>query len=201
MVVNFPSLAAANTGDMKWKSSLPAVLRRRRHLRVPPPRAACARTTPSALDPSSGPPPALALTPEDRAVAAYVGLAIGDALGATKNSHAPRDPAPARRPSGHQRRWLAAPQAGRSPDDTLHVPGLGEAILAAGRWMPAPPPTPSDAWMRAKPADIGNTVRRNLITYRKTSGRGAALRAHDAGNGAAMRVLPVAGHLRPGSPT
>jgi ADP-ribosyl-[dinitrogen reductase] hydrolase len=46
--------------------------------------------------------------------------------------------------------------------------------------------------MRAKPVDIGNTVRRNLLQFRKTGNPEAPYSDHDAGNGAAMRVLPVA---------
>jgi ADP-ribosyl-[dinitrogen reductase] hydrolase len=46
--------------------------------------------------------------------------------------------------------------------------------------------------MRSKPVDIGNTVRRNLLTFRKTGDPAAPVSEHDAGNGAAMRVLPVA---------
>lgn len=46
--------------------------------------------------------------------------------------------------------------------------------------------------MRSKPVDIGNTVRRNLIAFRKTGNPEAIPSEHDAGNGAAMRVLPVA---------
>ena len=46
--------------------------------------------------------------------------------------------------------------------------------------------------MRAKPIDIGNTVRRNLIQFRRTGDPEAVACEHDAGNGAAMRTLPVA---------
>ena len=46
--------------------------------------------------------------------------------------------------------------------------------------------------MRAKPVDIGNTVRRNLIAFRRSGEPVAPPSEHDAGNGAAMRVLPVA---------
>ena len=49
-----------------------------------------------------------------------------------------------------------------------------------------------DAWMRAKPVDIGNTVRRNLISWRRSGEPEAPPSEHDAGNGAAMRVLPLA---------
>jgi ADP-ribosyl-[dinitrogen reductase] hydrolase len=40
--------------------------------------------------------------------------------------------------------------------------------------------------------DIGNTVRRNLLQFRKSGNPEAPCSDHDAGNGAAMRVLPVA---------
>jgi ADP-ribosyl-[dinitrogen reductase] hydrolase len=46
--------------------------------------------------------------------------------------------------------------------------------------------------MRRKPVDIGNTVRRNLMLFRQTGVPVAPSSEHDAGNGAAMRVLPVA---------
>jgi len=46
--------------------------------------------------------------------------------------------------------------------------------------------------MRAKPVDIGNTVRRGLLHFRVTGIPETAPSEHDAGNGAAMRVLPVA---------
>lgn len=73
---------------------------------------------------------------------------------------------------------------------------LGEATPVPAGWMPAAADA-FDAWMRGKPVDIGNTVRRNLITYRKTGNPEAPPSEHDAGNGAAMRAAGGAGHLRP----
>jgi ADP-ribosyl-[dinitrogen reductase] hydrolase len=49
-----------------------------------------------------------------------------------------------------------------------------------------------DDWMRAKPVDIGNTVRRGLLRFRETGVPEMPPSEHDAGNGAAMRILPVA---------
>ncbi|MBW8328784.1 MAG: ADP-ribosylglycohydrolase family protein, partial [Thiobacillus sp.] len=49
-----------------------------------------------------------------------------------------------------------------------------------------------DGWMRARPVDIGNTVRRGLMHFRTTGIPETVPSEHDAGNGAAMRVLPVA---------
>jgi ADP-ribosyl-[dinitrogen reductase] hydrolase len=69
---------------------------------------------------------------------------------------------------------------------------LGRAILDDGRVDALSCAQAFDGWMRAKPIDIGNTVRRNLITFRRTGDPVAPPSEHDAGNGAAMRVLPVA---------
>lgn len=138
-------------------------------------------------------PPSSTLSPEDRAVAAYVGLAIGDALGATVEFLTPRE-------IQHQHGvhqdisgggWLRL-KPGQVTDDTTMSLALGEAILATGPTDARAAADAFDAWMRAKPVDIGNTVRRNLITYRKTGNPEAPPSEHDAGNGAAMRVLPVA---------
>jgi ADP-ribosyl-[dinitrogen reductase] hydrolase len=70
---------------------------------------------------------------------------------------------------------------------------LGEAILAMrGQVEPLACAQAFDSWMRAKPVDIGNTVRRNLLAFRRTGCPQAPASDYDAGNGAAMRVLPVA---------
>ena len=139
----------------------------------------------------TGDPPLSPLT--DRATAAYLGLAIGAALGATVEFMTPGE---IRQQYGEHRDivgggWLRL-KAGQVTDDTTMSLALGDAILAHGRVDAKAAADAFDAWMRAKPVDIGNTVRRNLITYRKTGNPEAPPSEHDAGNGAAMRVLPVA---------
>jgi ADP-ribosyl-[dinitrogen reductase] hydrolase len=47
-------------------------------------------------------------------------------------------------------------------------------------------------WMRSKPIDIGNTVRRGISHFRRTGEVEQPESAYDAGNGACMRCLPVA---------
>jgi ADP-ribosyl-[dinitrogen reductase] hydrolase len=69
---------------------------------------------------------------------------------------------------------------------------LGNSIIEQGKVDAFAAALAFDAWMRAKPVDIGNTVRRNLLQFRKTGNPEAPCSEHDAGNGAAMRVLPVA---------
>lgn len=133
------------------------------------------------------------MTPAERAVAAYLGLAIGDALGATVEFMTPREIAAqygvhdTLRGGG----WLHL-KPGHVTDDTTMSLALGDSILALGKVDAFAAAVSFDTWMRAKPVDIGNTVRRNLLQFRKTGNPEAPYSDHDAGNGAAMRVLPVA---------
>jgi len=130
----------------------------------------------------------------DRAEAAFLGLALGDALGATVEFMTPREIAHA---YGSHREirgggWLRL-KPGQVTDDTTMSLALGEEILARkGEISRLGCARAFDAWMRAKPVDIGNTVRRNLLLFRRTGYPTAPPSEHDAGNGAAMRVLPVA---------
>jgi len=129
----------------------------------------------------------------DHAVAAYLGLAIGDALGATVEFMTPREIAlryvvhDTLRGGG----WLHL-KPGHVTDDTTMSLALGAAIIEHGKVDALTAAHAFDAWMRAKPVDIGNTVRRNLLQFRKTGNPVAPYSDHDAGNGAAMRLLPVA---------
>ena len=129
-----------------------------------------------------------------RAEAAYLGLALGDALGATVEFLTPREIA---HQYGVHRDirgggWLGL-KPGQVTDDTTMSLALGASILADGGEVRALSCAQAfDAWMRGKPVDIGNTIRRNLIAFRRTGNPSAMPSEHDAGNGAAMRVLPVA---------
>ncbi len=133
------------------------------------------------------------MTITDRAIAAYIGLAIGDALGATVEFMTPREIAQhygihdTLRGGG----WLHL-KPGQVTDDTTMSLALGSSILAKGCVDATAAAQAFDAWMRSKPVDIGNTVRRNLLHFRNTGNPEAPCSVHDAGNGALMRVLPVA---------
>lgn len=136
---------------------------------------------------------AIEMNTTDRAIAAYLGLAIGDALGATVEFMMPREIAAqygvhdTLRGGG----WLHL-KPGQVTDDTTMSLALGASILTQGKVDALAAAQAFDDWMRAKPVDIGNTVRRNLLLFRKTGNPEAPYSNHDAGNGAAMRVLPVA---------
>ena len=128
-----------------------------------------------------------------RGIAAYLGLAIGDALGATVEFLTPNE---IRHQIGLHSDitgggWLRL-KAGQVTDDTTMSLALGDAIIATGHVDALAAAKAFDAWMRSKPVDIGNTVRRNLISFRATGNPEASASEHDAGNGAAMRTLPIA---------
>lgn len=130
---------------------------------------------------------------QQRAEAAYLGLAIGDALGATVEFMTPREIA--HNYGTHNNivggGWLNL-KAGHVTDDTTMSLALGRAILECRGIDPIAIASAFDQWMRGKPVDIGSTVRRGLLHFRNTGDPVSPLNEHDAGNGACMRTLPVA---------
>ncbi|MGD8588376.1 MAG: ADP-ribosyl-[dinitrogen reductase] hydrolase [Chromatiales bacterium] len=133
------------------------------------------------------------LTMEQRAVGAYLGLAVGDALGATTEFMTPRE---IRQRYGVQDRmigggWLKL-TPGQVTDDTEMSLALGRAILAEGGVDAIAVAQAFSDWMRGKPVDIGNTVRRGIVHFRSTGEPQVPVNEYDAGNGACMRCLPIA---------
>jgi len=130
----------------------------------------------------------------ERAVAAYLGLAIGDALGATVEFMTPREII---YQYGQHKEiigggWLKLP-IGNVTDDTQMSLALGQSILNTQSISAQSIVEAFNEWMKTNPPDIGLTVRRGLLRYRKT------LQPLDlnednqaAGNGACMRLLPIA---------
>jgi ADP-ribosyl-[dinitrogen reductase] hydrolase len=130
---------------------------------------------------------------QPRAIAAYLGLAIGDALGATVEFMTPRE---IKALFGTHEEicgggWLRL-KPGQVTDDTTMSLALGQAILSSGGVNALNVAQAFDDWMRARPVDIGNTVRRGIVGFRTSGTPQVPPSEHDAGNGAAMRVLPVA---------
>lgn len=129
----------------------------------------------------------------ERAVAAYLGLAIGDALGATVEFMTPRE---IQCQHGSHKDiigggWLRL-KPGMVTDDTTMSLALGSAIIDKQGLDTVAIAEAFDQWMRNKPVDIGNTVRRGILHYRKSGETAVSLNEHDAGNGACMRTLPIA---------
>ncbi len=132
-------------------------------------------------------------TLEGRARAAYLGLALGDALGATVEF---MTPAEIRQSHGVHERitgggWLHL-KPGQVTDDTTMTLALGEAILEAGADFSAAHASRAfDRWMAGRPVDIGHTVRRGILHYRHSGKAAMPYDEQAGGNGACMRVLPV----------
>lgn len=128
-----------------------------------------------------------------RARGAYLGLATGDALGATVEFMTPREIV---HHYGQHREiigagWLKL-KPGQVTDDTTMSLALGEAILSKQGIDALAIAEAFDGWMRGKPVDIGNTVRRGLLRFRLSGQVHGQADEHDAGNGACMRTLPIA---------
>lgn len=137
----------------------------------------------------------------DRALGAYLGLALGDALGATVEFMTPREIRHRFAAQGGVHRhivgggWLKL-AAGQVTDDTTMSLALGEALLRGERTG-----RPFDtrliaeaflAWWRGKPVDCGNTCRRGILRFLQQGSVSGEPNDGDAGNGALMRNLPVA---------
>ena len=128
----------------------------------------------------------------NRALGAFLGLAVGDALGSTVEFMSPAE-IKARHGIHHQLvggGWLHL-KPGAVTDDTEMALALGSAIIASAGWDVRAIADAFVAWMRSGPRDIGNTCRRGLLRYLDTGGVAVPPSGTDAGNGAAMRNLPT----------
>ncbi len=128
----------------------------------------------------------------DRALGAYFGLAVGDALGATVEFMLPRE---IKCQYGVHKEiigggWLKL-KPGRVTDDTEMSLALGRALIASGGWDAYAVADAYAAWLRSRPMDIGNTCRRGIQRYILSSTLSSLPSERDAGNGAAMRNLPL----------
>jgi len=141
----------------------------------------------------------------DRALGAYLGFAIGDALGATVEFMRPREIV---QQYGVHRDmigggWLKLP-VGQVTDDTTMSLALGDALLAGGadalqgfvaRGDEALLRSIGDSyvrWLKGKPVDCGNTCRRGIQRYLREGTLEGLFNPGDGGNGALMRNLPSA---------
>jgi ADP-ribosyl-[dinitrogen reductase] hydrolase len=128
-----------------------------------------------------------------RARAAYLGLAIGDALGATTEFMTPGEIRA--RYKVHRKiiggGWLYL-KPGQVTDDTQMSLALGQALLQGRQWDLERIADSFLAWMRSKPVDIGATCRRGIRQYMLHGQLQVPFNEWDAGNGAAMRMAPVA---------
>ena len=129
----------------------------------------------------------------DRARAAFLGLAVGDALGATVEFMQPGE---IRAEYGVHREvtgggWLRL-KPGRVTDDTEMSLCLARAIDDAGGWSLRGVAERLATWLRSNPIDVGSTCRAGIRRYMLDGTLEGKPNEWDAGNGAAMRMVPVA---------
>lgn len=128
----------------------------------------------------------------ERAVAAFVGMAVGDALGATVEFLTPSE---IRNRFGTHREirgggWLnLAP--GRVTDDTEMALAMARGIIRAGEWDLTSIADAFVTWLRGGPVDCGDTCRRGIRRYMIHGTLESPSNQWDAGNGALMRILPA----------
>ncbi|SDF65185.1 ADP-ribosyl-[dinitrogen reductase] hydrolase [Rhodobacter capsulatus] len=130
---------------------------------------------------------------QDRAMAAFLGFALGDALGATVEFLTPREIAA--RHGLHSEiiggGWLKL-KPGAVTDDTQMALVLGRSLIARQGFDAKDICCGFAAWLKSGPADVGNTCRRGIRRFLEQGTVEGPYAEDDAGNGAAMRVLPVA---------
>jgi ADP-ribosyl-[dinitrogen reductase] hydrolase len=128
-----------------------------------------------------------------RATAAFLGLAIGDALGATTEFMTPGEIKAKHRV--HRKMigggWLGV-KPGHVTDDTEMSLAIARAIVQKQGWSLPQIADNFVTWMRGKPIDIGATVRKGIRNYMNNGELQMPVNEWDAGNGAAMRMTAVA---------
>lgn len=128
-----------------------------------------------------------------RARAAFQGLALGDALGATVEFLLPRE---IQATHGVHRDlvgggWLRL-RPGAITDDTEMSLCVARALAEHGQLSRRAIAERFAAWLTGRPTDVGNTCRRGIRAFILDGTLEVPRSAGDAGNGAAMRMLPVA---------
>jgi ADP-ribosyl-[dinitrogen reductase] hydrolase len=128
-----------------------------------------------------------------RARAAFIGLAVGDALGAPVEFMTPGE---IKARHGVLKEivgggWLRL-KPGKVTDDTEMALCIARALAAAGGWSLTGIADNFAAWLKSKPVDVGDTCRRGIRNYLLKGQVETPFNEWDAGNGALMRMLPVA---------
>ncbi|MBF0334299.1 MAG: ADP-ribosyl-[dinitrogen reductase] hydrolase [Alphaproteobacteria bacterium] len=135
----------------------------------------------------------MALGLHERALGAYLGLAVGDALGATVEFMTRREIEG--QYGTHSKMigggWLRL-KPGQVTDDTEMSLHLGRALVSANGFDLGVVCEEFATWLKKKPIDVGNTCRRGIRRYITDGTTSTPFHEGDAGNGAAMRNLPVA---------
>jgi len=129
----------------------------------------------------------------DRARAAFVGMAVGDALGATVEFLTTQE---IQAKYGVFQNiigggWLRL-KPGQVTDDTEMALCIGRAIVEYQGWSREMVARNFATWLKSRPVDCGDTCRKGIRSYMLNGTLESPPNEWDAGNGAAMRMLPVA---------
>ncbi len=129
----------------------------------------------------------------EKAKGAFVGLAVGDALGATTEFMTPEE---IKLKYGVHKQiigkgWLYL-KAGQVTDDTEMSICIGRAIRNSQGWNLTAIAEEFADWVKGRPVDVGSTCARGIRNYILHQTLEAAPSRWSAGNGALMRMLPVA---------
>ncbi len=129
----------------------------------------------------------------ERGLAAFLGFAIGDALGGTVEFMTRAEIAA--RYGEHKKiiggGWLNL-KPGQVTDDTELSLALGRSLVRRAGFDAQDICEEFARWLKAGPIDVGNTCRRGIRRYITQGSLSGGFSEGDAGNGAAMRVLPIA---------
>ena len=125
--------------------------------------------------------------------AAFIGMAIGDALGATVEFMTVPEIAAK---YGTFRDiigggWLRL-KPGQVTDDTEMALCIARAIVKNQAWSLEAVADNFAAWLKSRPVDCGDTCRKGIRAYMLHGTLETPINEWDAGNGAAMRILPTA---------
>jgi ADP-ribosyl-[dinitrogen reductase] hydrolase len=124
---------------------------------------------------------------------AFLGMAVGDALGApveflTKGEINAKYGVLKEMVGGG---WLRL-KPGQITDDTEMALCIARALAAADCWTLTGIAENFAAWLKTKPVDVGDTCRRGIRNYMLKGQMETGFNQWDAGNGAVMRMVPIA---------
>ena len=127
-----------------------------------------------------------------RARGSFIGLAIGDALGAPVEFMTAGE---INAKYGVLKEiigggWLRL-KPGQVTDDTEMALCIARAVATTGGWSLSGIADNFSAWLKGKPVDVGDTCRRGIRNYLLKGELSTPFNQWDAGNGAVMRALPV----------
>ena len=129
----------------------------------------------------------------ERARAAFVGMAIGDALGATVEFMTTHEIAAK---YGTFKDivgggWLRL-KPGQVTDDTEMALCIARAVVEHSVWSRDAIAQVFARWLKSRPVDCGDTCRKGIRAYMLNGTLEVPYNEWDGGNGAAMRMLPAA---------